>query len=705
MTLGPAEDFMSFVTKRRICKREQTGIIRVREAGASQIPREQSAELDKFLGRLNGVRRDGKGLRALCPAHEDRNPSLSVREANGKILVKCFAGCTTENICRAAGIEIRELFSDGRTAKQIVAEYTYTDEHGILLYQNVRYEPKGFQQRRPDGKGGWTWRLGDVRRVPYNLPEVLAAKEVLIVEGEKDADTARALGLTATSSGAAGTWRNEFSDLLSGKRVTIIADADVPGRKHAQSVGRCLLGKVDSLKLLELPDAKDLSEWVEQGGTCEVLLDLIDKAPVWQPLKMDGSAVLDAVFAYIRRFVSLSGSQARMAALWVIHTYVFANAYATPYLAITSVEKQSGKTRLLEVFETLVANAWLTGRATAAVLIRKIDAEQPTLLLDESDAAFGGDKEYAEALRGVLNTGHRKGGKSSCCVGQGASVGCRDFSTFCPKAIAGIGKLPDTVADRAIPVRLKRAAPGEIVERFRPRDVESEAASLRKRIEEWSLSIAGEMSGARPELPEELTDRQQDGAEPLLAIADAAGREWPEAARRALVELCTEAQALDLSTGKLLLSDILQIFESAGVDRLASVELVAALLDIETSPWNEWAHGRPLTPSRLARLLRGYSILPHSIRVGEKTPKGYERGDFRDAFLRYLRIANTPGLQSATTPQTNADLCSSGFLRRNTEVVVARSKREILNEHGTCGGVAASQPAAATCDKGIEEDL
>jgi hypothetical protein len=432
---------------------------------------------------------------------------------------------------------------------------------------------------------------------------------------------------------------------------------------------------------------------------------LIEKTPEWHPRQIVGSAVLDTVFAFIRRFVALSGSQARVAALWVVHTYVFASAYATPYLAITSVEKQSGKTRLLEVFETLVANAWLTGRVTPAVLIRKIDEERPTLLLDESDAAFGGDKEYAEALRGVLNTGHRKGGKSSCCIGQGANVGFRDFSTFCPKAIAGIGRLPDTVADRSIPIRLKRATPGEVVERFRPRDVETEAAGLRERIEEWCQLIARDLCEARPELPEALTDRQQDGAEPLLAIADAAGGEWPHAARCAQVELCVEAQALDVSTGKLLLSDILQIFESAGVDRLASVELVAALLEVETSPWSEWSHGKPLTPSRLARLLRGYSIVPHSIRIGEKTPKGYERGDFRDAFLRYLRIVDTPLLQSATTPQTTVDACSGGFSVRNTEAALAGPERQILNENGTCGGVAASQRGAATCDTGIEEDL
>jgi hypothetical protein len=151
------------------------------------------------------------------------------------------------------------------------------------------------------------------------------------------------------------------------------------------------------------------------------------------------AALLGEISAVLRRFVVMTAAQARVVALWVVHTHVLAAADATPYLAITSAEKRSGKTRLLEVLELLVANPWATGRTTTATLPRKIDAESPTLLLDESDAAFNGDKEYAEALRGVLNTGHRRGGKATVCVGQGASIGFKDFKTFCPKAIAGIG--------------------------------------------------------------------------------------------------------------------------------------------------------------------------------------------------------------------------------------------------------------------------
>jgi hypothetical protein len=364
----------------------------------------------------------------------------------------------------------------------------------------------------------------------------------------------------------------------------------------------------------------------------------------------ENDAVLNSITAFIRRFVFLSESQARVATVWIMHTHAFASATSTPYLAITSAEKQSGKTRLLEVFDMLVANPWFTGSVSAAVLSRKIDAKGPTLLLDESDAAFSGEKEYAEALRGVLNTGHRSGGMFSRCVGQGAKMEPRDFSTFCPKAIAGIGKLPDTIADRAIPIRLKRAIAGERVERFRRRDVGPETEELRKEIEEWCASYGDKLVHARPDLPAELTDRQQDGAEPLLAIADVVGGSWPEALRLALVELCTEAQASDGSIGVQLLADIRQIFEARGVDRMASSELVGALAEIETSPWAEWSHGKPITPGKLARLLSRYEIGPRTVRLPEKTAKGYFQADFADAWVRYLSLPSpVPPSQKVTT--------------------------------------------------------
>jgi Protein of unknown function (DUF3631)/Domain of unknown function (DUF3854) len=417
-----------------------------------------------------------------------------------------------------------------------------------------------------------------------------------------------------------------------------------------------------------------------------------------------GNEILDKVYAFLRRFVALSQSQARVIALWAVHTHALPAADATPYLAITSPEKQSGKTRSLEILELIVAEPWLTGRATPAVLYRKIAEKEPSLLLDESDAAFGGDRDYAEALRAILNTGHRRGGKASCCVRQGGSFTSQDFSTFCPKAIAGIGNLPDTVADRAIPIRLKRAARGERIERFRERTVKPDADRLRDAISSWAKSITQQLRDARPILPEELTDRQQDGAEPLLAIADAAGMDWPEAARQAFIELCTDAQSSDGSTGWQLLLDIRNVFESSGVDRLSSEELAGALVDIETSPWAEFAHGKRLTKMQLAKLLKPYGIAPECMRIGDKTLRGYQVQQFQDAFRRYLRDSYPPP-QGATPQQSAVYAASSDFPGCNNEVPVAVQKCKTANENAACCTVAPPRPSTDIGAKGIEEEL
>jgi len=237
--------------------------------------------LEAVLARLQGVRRNGSGWQARCPAHEDHIPSLSIDEREGKILVHCHAGCSQEAVLAALRIEARELSLDACDGNaRVVAEYPYMDERGELLFQVVRLEPKSFRQRRPDGQSGWIWNLSGTRRVLYRLPEVLNAKSVLVCEGEKDCDTAYGLGLVATSNpGGAGKWREEYSEHLRGKQITIIVDADEPGRKHAETVFASLLWKASSIKVLELPGAKDLSEWVEHGGMRDALLELARNAP------------------------------------------------------------------------------------------------------------------------------------------------------------------------------------------------------------------------------------------------------------------------------------------------------------------------------------------------------------------------------------------------------------------------------------------
>ena len=151
--------------------------------------------------------------------------------------------------------------------------------------------------------------------------------------------------------------------------------------------------------------------------------------------------------------------------MWAAHTHALDASRVTPYLAISSAEAGSGKTLLLEALAMIVPRPWLTGRTTAAVLPRKVEKVCPMLLLDESDTAFRGDKDYAAALHGILNSGYKRSGTTTLCVGQGANIDFRDFSTFSPKAFAGIAKLPDTIRTRSFPIRLVKSP----TRRSRPR--------------------------------------------------------------------------------------------------------------------------------------------------------------------------------------------------------------------------------------------
>ena len=196
----------------------------------------------------------------------------------------------------------------------------------------------------------------------------------------------------------------------------------------------------------------------------------------------------------------------------------------------------------------------------------------------------------------------------------------------------------------------------------------------------------------------------------MLAIADAAGGEWPKFARRALVELCTEAQASDDLTGKQLLTDIRHIFETRGVDRLPSSELATALAEIETSPWGEWSHGKPLAAPRLARLLKPLEVSPECIRVGGKTPRGYLVEQFRDAFLRYLPAEGSSSLsyaapQSATPQHAATDAGFSDSSQCNSEANVAVQKPPKTNRDAVCCTVALSNFSAGAEGHGIEEEL
>jgi len=241
---------------------------------------------------------NGKQIAAKCPGHDDNRASLSVSTgADGKLLVKCHAGCSTEAICAALGIKMADLFIDtprsNGAGKKIVATYPYHDAAGKLLFEVVRYAPKDFRQRRPDGKGGWIWNMDGVDRVLFRLPEVLTAIKaglpIFVCEGERDVLAMVEHGFAATCNpGGAGKWQNSYSETLRGADVVIIADKDPAGRKHAGNVAKQSHGVARTVKVLECPDvagkiAKDAADFFSAGGEAADLDEFAEAAPEFEP--------------------------------------------------------------------------------------------------------------------------------------------------------------------------------------------------------------------------------------------------------------------------------------------------------------------------------------------------------------------------------------------------------------------------------------
>lgn len=258
--------------------------------------------LSQVLSRLNKVKRISGGYTALCPAHDDKNPSLSISQGDdGRILLHCHAGCSFEKICDSLGIKPKDLFPKNENTIKgfknndpIIATYDYYNAKNELLYQVCRTAKKNFFQRRPDGNGGWVNGLGNVKRVLYKLPEIQKAIEqnetVFFVEGEKDVDSLINLGLVATTNPmGAGKWHSHYNDLLRGtKEIILIPDNDEVGKKHMQKVARNICGKVENIKILELPDlgeGEDISDWLECCGSKQYLLHLVAGAPEWENKK------------------------------------------------------------------------------------------------------------------------------------------------------------------------------------------------------------------------------------------------------------------------------------------------------------------------------------------------------------------------------------------------------------------------------------
>jgi len=349
-------------------------------------------------------------------------------------------------------------------------------------------------------------------------------------------------------------------------------------------------------------------------------------------VEVNGASLLDWIAGTFRRFLALSPGAAEALTLWSVHTHAHDLCEVSPFLVLKSPAMRCGKTSTLLILEGLVPRPLLLSNITPSAVFRAIEKYRPTLLIDEADSFV--TAKGNEDLRGLLNSGHRRGGATTV-RSVGSDFEPRAFSTWAPRAIASIGSLAATLEDRAVTVPMRRKSRDEVVERMRVDRLRDILGHLRSKAARWVGDHEAQLREADPDVPESLDDRAADNWRPLLAIADTAGGDWPARAREA-------AKALSLGRGDEggakveLLSDLAAIWEARDVDRLPSDELVSALVDLKDRPWSEWNRGRPLSQANLARLLKGFDIRSKDIRFSDGTKKGYERVAFEDAFHRYV---------------------------------------------------------------------
>lgn len=374
---------------------------------------------------------------------------------------------------------------------------------------------------------------------------------------------------------------------------------------------------------------------------------------------------MDETLAALTRYVALPSPEAADAtALWLAATHAQTAWEHAPRLAIVSPEKRCGKSRLIDVGEMLSHGPVVTVNISPAALVRTIEAtDPPTLWVDEADAIWGPKAgEANEDLRGIVNSGHQRGRPY---IRYDITTRRNErHSTFCMAGLAGIGDLPDTIMDRAVVVRMRRRAPGETVAPYRTRRDGPALAQLRDRLCQWVTGHVETLTAAEPDMPVE--DRAADTWEPLIAVADLAGGDWPARARRAVLVLVAAEAAADVegSLGLRLLGDIRDTFDAWTVGFMASVDLLRALREIEESPWR----GMDLTAEQLARRLRPYGVRPgHN---SAKTARGYSRESFGETFARYLpsepvppsgggvsaQVTTTDGGKPDTRPDLSAEL-------------------------------------------------
>lgn len=336
----------------------------------------------------------------------------------------------------------------------------------------------------------------------------------------------------------------------------------------------------------------------------------------------EGTQLIAEVEKQLRRFVYLPNDQDyTTVTLWAVTTHAMDLFDIAPRLALHSPVPGCGKSTLFRILKPLVRRGQIEINPTEAGLFRDMDQNHPTVLFDEMDKYLG----HENAVTAVLNAGHARGVTVKRCMGEDYTP--THYNVFGPVAFALKDRqLPADLADRSLRVEMKRVT--RKLERFKEVLHASDLDALGKQIADWVADNRERLMKADPVFPPGITNRAADNWLPLLAIAEAAGGKWPDAAEAAALAY---ESSRGLGDHKLvLLADIKRLFEEKEANFYASLSLCDDLNEREEWQWGTFNSGSGLTPHLLARLLRPFEITPTKKRVPDiaEPVRGYARCQF-----------------------------------------------------------------------------
>jgi putative DNA primase/helicase len=395
--------------------------------------------------------------------------------------------------------------------------------------------------------------------------------------------------------------------------------------------------------------AKAIDAWLPTPGAADQLQGMRfepDSDPPWED-PVPGDQILEEVRATIAAYAYMGEHERVACTLWTAWTHLYNCFGVCPNLNPWSPTRRCGKTSLLIPIKEMSRLGMFSSNITAAALFRAIDAWHPTLVIDEADTFV----KMSDEIRGILNAGHSRA-TAWVIRAEGDANEPRMFSTWAPKLVAGIGHLPDTVEDRSVRFRMSRKPVDVHTEdAFDDDVVRARCTPIRRRLARWAADIEPRMRSWSPDRVAGVDHRDWNNWKPLLAIAEAAGGDWPELAREAAKAMCGDPD-VEEGLSELLLRHLRDVF--GGADALHTAQIIEALVDLEEGPWAGW-WGRDVEDgklkaagSRLARILKPYGVRPSDQRIGEVVRKGYVRADLEPVWDQYLDMRADPPSEDAT---------------------------------------------------------